>query len=57
MEQLEVQETVGSKYYQRGEYLLWGVESERNGIIIAKVYSPTQLAAIVIILNNANKFK
>lgn len=57
MEQLEVQETVDNKYYQRGEYLLWGVESERNGIIIAKVYSPTQLAAMVITLNNANKFK
>lgn len=57
MEQLEVQEIVDNKYYQRGEYLLWGVESERNGIIIAKVYSLTQLAAMVITLNNANKFK
>lgn len=57
MEQLEVQEIVDNKYYQRGEYLLWGVESERNGIIIAKVYSPIQLAAMVITLNNANKFK
>ena len=57
MEQLEVQEIVDNKYYQRGEYLLWGVESERNGVIIAKVYSPTQLTAMVITLNNANKFK
>jgi len=46
-----------NKYYQRGEYLLWGVKSERNGIIIAKVYSLIQLTAIVITLNNANKFK
>ena len=57
MEQLVVQETQDNKYYQRGEYLMWGVESERKGIIIAKVYSPLQLTAMVETLNNANKFK
>ena len=51
MEQLEVQEIVDNKYYQRGEYLLWGVESERNGIIIAKVYDKLKLTELVNILN------
>ena len=51
MEQLEGQETADSKYYERGEYLLYGVKSERNGVIIAKVYDKLKLTELVNILN------